>query len=139
DAINRATRRIRSRGSGMGRVVLRTVPAALSDVLGGAFSLSPFAIRCPAGTSGRPHHPEPARPALYQYSDEFHVPQRSLVVFLHADPVLPDFSAAFPDGAPLWTMVFLVNCVRRRIFRALHVACCLAAKWPVGIGRFRDL
>ena len=134
DAIDHATRRIRSRGRRMGRVVLRAVSAALSDVLGRAFGLSSLAIRCAPGTSGRSHHPEPARPALHRYSDEFHVPQRSMVVLLHADPVLPDFSAAFPDGAPRGSMVVFVHCVRRRIFRALHVACRLAANglWVLG-------
>src|SRR5438552_16306839 len=62
-----------------------------------------------------------------------------MVVLLHADPVLPDFSAAFPDGAPRGSIMVFVHRVRRRMFRALHVAGRLAAKWSVGVRRFRDL
>ena len=100
DAIDHAPGRVGS--NRMERMVSRAVPASLSDVLGRAFGLSSFALRCAPGASGRPHHPEPARSALHRYSDEFHVPQRGVVVLLHADPILSDFSPALSGGAPLW-------------------------------------
>src|SRR6266480_4166481 len=120
-------------------MVRRTVPAALSDVLGGASGLSPLAVRCATGTSRRPHHPESARSALHRYSDEFHVPECVLVVLLDADPVIPDLSPAFSGGASTGAMVVFGHCMCRRIFRALHVACSLAPKWPVGVRWFCDL
>src|SRR5215510_119137 len=123
----------------MGRMVSRAIPAALSDVLGRAFSLFALTICGAAGTSRRSHHPESARSALHRYSDEFHVPQRSVVVRLDADSTLLDFSPALSRSAPVWSMLVFVNSVCRRIFRALHVACRLAAKWPVGVRWFRDL
>src|SRR4030095_9286415 len=97
------------------------------------FGLSPFAIRRPTRTGGRPHHPESARPALHRYSDELYVPQRGMVVLLDADPVVPDLSPAFSGGTALWSMVVFVNSVCHRILRALHVARSLATKWPLGV------
>src|SRR4030095_16956633 len=137
DAIDHASCRIGC--NGVGCMVPRAVSASLSDVLGCAFGLSSLAIRRAAGTGGRPHHPKSARSALHRYSDELHVPQRSVVVLFHADPVLFNFSHALSGGAPLGTVVVFVNCMCRRIFRALHVACSLATEWPVGVRRFRDL
>src|SRR6266496_338910 len=123
----------------MGLMVSRAVPAALSHVLGRAFGLLDFAVRCASRTGGQPHYPEPARSALHRYSDELHVPQRSVVVFLHADPVLLDLSPALLGGAPAWAMVLFVNRMRRGIFCALSVARPLATKWIVGARWFRSL
>src|SRR4029453_2626977 len=55
DAIDDAPCRVRY--NRMGRVVSRTVPSPLSDVLGRAFGLSYLAIRRAAGTGRRPRHP----------------------------------------------------------------------------------
>src|SRR4029450_7101138 len=137
DAIDPASCRVRR--NSMGRLVSRTVPTPLSHVLGRAFRFSSFSTRRAAGTGGRPHHPKSARPALHRYSDELHVPQRGVVVLFHADPVLFDFSPALHGGTSLRTMVVLVGCVCRRIFRALPAACSLATKWLVGVRRFRGL
>src|SRR4029450_9312957 len=120
-------------------MVSRAVPAPLSNVLGGAFGLSPFALRRAAGTSGRSHHPEPPRSTLHRYSDEFHVPQRGVVVLLHADPVLFDFSHPVPGCASFRTVVVPVNRMCCRIFCALYAAYSLASKWLVGAGWFRYL
>src|SRR6266487_1958669 len=100
-------------------MVSRAVPAPLSNVLGRAFGLSPFALRRAARTSGRSHYPEPPRSALHRYSDEFHVPQRGMVVLLHADPVLFDFSSALLGGAPFRAVVVSVSRMCCRIFCAL--------------------
>src|SRR6266568_2883980 len=137
DAINNATRRIGS--PRVGRVVSRAVPAALSNVLGSAFGLSHFAFRGAPRTVGRPHRAQPARPPFHRYSDELHVPERGVVVFLHADPILFDLSPALLGGAPLWAMAVSDRRVRRRLFRTLRVAGAVAAKWVVGAWRFRDL
>ena len=77
--------------------------------------------------------------ALHRYSDELYVPQRSMVVFLHADPVLLNLSPALLGSAPSWTIALFVNCMRPGIFRALFVARRLATKWIVGAGWFRNL
>src|SRR5215469_11101987 len=114
-------------------MVSRAVPAALSDVLGGALGLSSFAIRRAAGTSRRSHHPESSRSALHRYRDELHVPECSVVVLLHTDPTLFDFSPALSDGASPGTMVVFGNRMCRRIFRALRAARSLAAEWLVGV------
>jgi len=123
----------------MGRVVSRTVSAALSDVLGRAFGVSPVAFCCPARSGGRSHHSEPARPAVHRYRDELHVSQRGVVVFLHADPVLFDLSPALLDSAACWTMVVSVYRMRCRMFCAIRLARPVAAKRIVGTRRFRDL
>src|SRR5204863_3233362 len=120
-------------------MVSRPIPAALSDVLGRAFGLSPVTFRCAARTGGQPHRAEPARSALHRYSDELHVPQRGVVVFFDADPALFDFSRALLGGAALWTVEVFVNRVCRRIFCPVFVAGGLAAKWIVGARWFRDL
>src|SRR4030095_1020848 len=123
----------------LGIVVSCAVPAALSDVLGRPPGLSPVAFRRASRTGGQPHRAEPARSALHRYSDELHVPQRSVVVFLNADPVLLNLSPALLGGAPAWSIAFFVNRMCRGVFRALPVARCLATKWIVGTGWFRDL
>src|SRR6266481_709650 len=137
DAINDATRRIGSYR--LGRLVSRAVSAALSDVLGRTFGLSTFTFRRASRTGGQPNHSEPARSPVHRYPDELHVPQRGLVVLLHADPVLFDLSPTLLGSAPPWTMDFSDNRVCRRIFRSLHITRCLAAKWIVGPWRFCDL
>ena len=137
NAIDRAPSRI-GRGR-LGPVVSLAIPAALSDVLGRALGLSAVAFRRASRTGGQPHRAEPARSALHRYSDELHVPQRGVVVFLHADPVLFDLSPALLGGAPFWTIALFVNRVCRWIFCALSVARRLAPKWIVGPRRFRGL
>src|SRR5262245_62340210 len=97
----------------MGRMVSRAIPAALSDVLGRAFGLFALTICGAAGTNRRSHHTESARSALHRYSDEFHVPQRSVVVRLDADSTLLDFSPALSRSAPVWSMLVFVNLVCR--------------------------
>src|SRR5207244_3824224 len=72
-------------------------------------------------------------------SDELYVPERGVVVFLHADPVLFDLSPALLGGAPTWAMDVSDNRVRCRIFRALRITRALAAKRIVGAWRFRSL
>src|SRR6266404_6203322 len=123
----------------MGRMVSRALPAALSHVLGRALSLSGFSVRRASRTGGQPHYPEPARSPLHRYSDELHVPQRSVVVFLNADSVLFDLSPALLRSSPARTMGLFVDRMRRRIFCALFFARGLAAKWIVGPRWFRDL
>ena len=137
DAVDNATRRIEC--CRLGPLVRRAISTALPDVLGRAFGLSRFAFRRASRTGGQPHHSEPARPQVHRYPDELHVPQRRMVVFLHADPVLFDLSPALLGGAPHWSMVVPDNRMCRRIFRALHIARCLATKRVVGPRRFRDL
>src|SRR5262249_31312989 len=90
-------------------------------------------------TGGRPHHPEPARPAVYRYSDELHVSKCGVVVLRHADPVLFDLSPALLNGVSCWTVVVSVHRMCGRIFCALRFAGSLAAKRIVGTGRLRDL
>src|SRR5437667_2525347 len=118
-------------------MVLGALRAALPDVLGRTPGVSRVAVRRAAGTGGRSHHPEPARPAVHRYRDELHVSKRGVVVFRHADPVLCDLSPALLDGAACWTMVVFVHRMRCRIFRALRLAGTLAPKWTVGARRFR--
>ena len=137
DAINNAPRR--SGSSRVGRLVSRAVPAALPNVLGRAFGLSRFTFRGAPRTGGRPHRAKPARSPFHRYPDELHVPQRGLVVFLHADPILFDLSPALLDGAPTWAMDVSDNRVRCRIFRTLRITRALAAKRIVGAWRFRGL
>jgi len=121
----------------LGHVVSRPLPAALSDVLGSRtwFNLvSPFVARL---------EPVDSRIILsllglrfIEYSDELHVPQRRVVVFLHADSVLSDLSPALLGRAPSGTIALFVNRVCHRIFRALHFALRLAAKWLWVLGGF---
>src|SRR6266496_4360212 len=138
-AIDHAPCRIRSGGCRMGRMVSRAAPAALSHVLGRALSLSGFSVRRASRTGGQPHYPEPARSALHRYSDELHVPQRSVVVFLNADSVLFDLSPALFRSSPTGTVGLFVDRVRCRIFCALFFARDLATKWIVGPRWFCDL
>src|SRR5207249_7918352 len=86
-----------------------------------------------------PDRVKSARPPFHRYSDELHVPERGMVVLLHADPILFDLSPALLGGAPARAGTLFVSRVRRRLFRALRVARALAAKWVVGAWRFRDL
>src|SRR2546428_237805 len=123
----------------MGRLVSRASPAALSDVLGRTSGLSGFAVRRSARARRRSHCTEPARPALHRYSNELHVPQRVMVVLLHADSALSYLSPALLRGPPLGTMGVSDHRMCRGFFRALCIARALAAKRVMGTGRFRDL
>src|SRR5215472_1069944 len=123
----------------LGRVVSRSVPAALPDVLGRTPGLSPFALRRTARTCGRSHHPEPAGAAVHRYPDELHVSQRRLVVFLHVDPILCDLSPALLDCAPYRAIGIFVDWMCRRIFCAVRFARAVATKRLMGPGRFCNL
>src|SRR5262249_20292456 len=129
----------RSGSSRAGRVVSRAVSAALPNVLGSAFGVSRFAFRSAPRTGGRPDRAESARSPFHRYPEQFHVPERGMVVFRHADPVLFDLSPALLDGAPHWAIAVFANRMCGGLFRALRLARTLAAKWVVGTGRFRDL
>src|SRR5207248_3367306 len=127
------------RHCGLGRVVSRTLLAALPDVLGGALGLFAFPVHCTARTGGQSHYLEPARPAVHRYSDESHVPQCSVVVLRHADSIRLYFSSPFLDGSPAGTGTFFVTRVRCRILYSVHIPRRLATKWFVDAGWVRNL
>src|SRR5215471_21196420 len=112
-AIDHAPDRLRC--NGVGYMVSRAVPAALSDVLGRASGVSAFPVRCTPGTGGRSHHLKSAWSAVHRYRDELHVPQRGMVVFRHANPVILNLPPAVSDRAPFGTVVVFVSCVRHWI------------------------
>src|SRR4029453_9215029 len=62
-----------------------------------------------------------------------------MVVLFNADPVLCDFPSTLSGSATIRSLVVFTDWLRGRIFRALPLACRLAAKWLVGVRWVRDL
>src|SRR5439155_13079703 len=78
-------------------------------------------------------------PSLHQHRNEFHVPQRRLVVLRDAHPILSDFSPALLGRTKIRSVDFFAKRVRARIFRSLSVARCLSGPWTLDPRRVRDL
>src|SRR5438128_12118804 len=109
DGASRATGR-----TGLGQLVPCAVSAHLSDVLGRASGLPRFTFRRPPRTRGQSHRAQSARAPVHRYHDEFHVPERGLVVLLHAHPVLSNVSPALLGGEKIWSVALPAWRVRAR-------------------------
>ena len=102
------------------------------------YLVSPFVVR--PEQDRWPHCPEPARPPLYEYRDELLLPESRLVVFRHADPVLPAFSSAVLGGKKTRARgIFCSRACAVGFLVALPDARRLSAERHVDPGRLCDL